>query len=92
MKNNLLKEAKKEEKNVVGFLRDLIAIPGESCGEKKVIERIRREMLKTGFASVRVDKMGNILGKVGNGKHIIAMDAHIDTVGVGDIKQWKWNP
>ncbi|MBU3955696.1 YgeY family selenium metabolism-linked hydrolase [bacterium] len=92
MKKNLLNEAKKEEKNVVRFLRDLIAIPGESCGEAKVIERIRKEMLKTGFDSVSVDKMGNILGKVGHGKHIIAMDAHIDTVGVGDIKQWKWDP
>jgi putative selenium metabolism hydrolase len=36
--------------------------------------------------------MGNILGRVGNGRHVIAMDAHIDTVGVGDRAAWKWDP
>jgi len=30
--------------------------------------------------------MGNILGYIGHGKHLIAMDAHIDTVGVGEAK------
>ncbi len=32
--------------------------------------------------------MGNIIGTIGHGKHLIAMDAHIDNVGVGEIKNW----
>ncbi|HQI16341.1 MAG TPA: YgeY family selenium metabolism-linked hydrolase, partial [Bacillota bacterium] len=38
------------------------------------------------------DPMGNVLGYIGHGKHMIAMDAHIDTVGVGNIKNWEYDP
>ena len=46
---------------IVRFLRDLIAIPAESCQEGPVIQRIRQEMEKVGFDEVRIDPMGNIL-------------------------------
>jgi putative selenium metabolism hydrolase len=36
--------------------------------------------------------MGNIMGYIGHGKHLIAMDAHIDTVGIGSIENWKYDP
>jgi len=74
------------------FLRDLIAIPGESAGEKGVIERIRIEMEKLGFGKVEVDPMGNILGTMGSGGKIIAFDAHIDTVNVGNPGNWTFDP
>jgi putative selenium metabolism hydrolase len=74
------------------FLRDLIAIPSESTGERAVIERIGQEMERVGFDEVRVDGLGNILGRVGQGQHVIAMDAHIDTVGVGDASTWTRDP
>ncbi len=74
------------------FLRDLIAIPSESTHEQKVIRRIMREMEAVGFDEVRIDGMGNLLGRIGNGKHLIAMDAHIDTVGIGDRKLWRYDP
>jgi putative selenium metabolism hydrolase len=74
------------------FLRDLIAIPSESCNEKRVIERIRQEMEQVGFDRVTVDPMGNLLGYIGHGKHVIAMDAHIDTVGIGNPDNWQYDP
>lgn len=74
------------------FLRDLLAIPSESCKEEGVIQRIKEEMEKVGFDRVCIDPMGNILGYMGHGKHIIAMDAHIDTVGVGNPDLWNHNP
>lgn len=74
------------------FLRDLIAIPSESGQEKKVVARIQEEMEKAGFDRVVVDPMGNLLGYVGSGKHLIAMDAHIDTVGVGNLENWEYDP
>ena len=80
------------EADMVGFLRDLIAIPAESCQEGPVIERIRQEMVKVGFDGVRVDPMGNILGRIGSGKTVIMLDGHVDTVGVGDPKEWAWDP
>ena len=78
--------------DVVHFLRDLIAIPAESSQEGPVIQRIRQEMEKVGFDEVRVDPMGNILGRVGSGKRVIMMDSHTDTVGIGDRREWQWDP
>lgn len=80
------------EADMVRFLRDLIAIPGESCGEEKVIRRIAAEMGKCGFDSVQIDPMGNVLGTVGQGEKVIAFDAHIDTVGVGNRANWTFDP
>jgi putative selenium metabolism hydrolase len=74
------------------FLRDMIRLPSESCQEKAVIERIKAEMEQVGFDKVEIDPMGNVLGTIGNGKHMIAMDAHIDTVGVGNKDNWEFDP
>ncbi len=88
----VLKKAEAYQADMTKFLRDMIAIPSESCDEKKVVLRIKEEMEKVGFDKVEIDKMGNILGYVGHGKHLIAMDAHIDTVGIGEIKNWNFDP
>ena len=74
------------------FLRDMIAIPSESRQEEKVIQRIKQEMEAVGFDRVDIDPMGNVLGYIGNGRHLIAIDAHVDTVGVGDPAQWDYDP
>jgi putative selenium metabolism hydrolase len=74
------------------FLRDMIAIPSESREEEKVIQRIKQEMQAVGFDRVDIDPMGNVLGYIGNGRHLIAMDAHVDTVGVGDPASWDYDP
>ena len=84
--------AKKYEKDMIRFMRDMIAIPSESCQEKAVVLRIKKEMQKVGFDKITIDKMGNIIGRIGTGKTKIAMDAHIDTVGIGSLKEWKWSP
>ena len=86
------KAAEGYEKNMTKFLRDLIAIPGESCGEECVIKRIEKEMNDLGFEEVTIDGMGNILGYMGSGKTLIAYDAHIDTVGLGELSNWKFDP
>jgi putative selenium metabolism hydrolase len=77
---------------MVRFLREMIAIPSESAGEKPVVDRARAEMEAAGFDEIKVDGMGNILGRVGSGKTVIALDAHLDTVGVGDPSTWKRDP
>jgi putative selenium metabolism hydrolase len=89
---NILDLAQKYESEISRFLRELIAIPGESCGEEKVVLRIKAEMEKVGFDRIEIDPMGNILGYIGKGKHLIAMDAHIDTVGIGNPENWDYDP
>lgn len=84
--------AKRYEPDMTRFLRDMIALPSESCGEREVVERIRREMEKVGFDEVTVDPMGNVLGTLGTGDRLVAFDAHVDTVGIGNRKNWTFDP
>lgn len=88
----ILKAAEGYRPQISRFLRDMIAIPSESAGEKAVVQRIKQEMEAVGFDKVEIDPMGNIMGYIGNGKHVIAMDAHIDTVGIGNRKNWEYDP
>jgi putative selenium metabolism hydrolase len=78
--------------DIIQFLHDLVAIPSMESKIGPVGERVAEEMRKLKFDEVRFDKMGNILGRIGDGKKVIVMDSHIDTVGVGDPKEWGWDP
>ena len=60
-------QAEKYREDMIRFLRDMIAIPSESCHEKEVILRIQSEMEEVGFDEIRIDAMGNILGRIGMG-------------------------
>ena len=84
--------AEKYRPDMTRFLRDMVRIPSQSCGEGDVILRIKDEMEKVGFDKVEIDPMGNILGTVGHGSRVIAMDAHIDTVGIGNRDNWEFDP
>ena len=90
--NAILEKSKQYEKEMTRFLRDMIAIPSESSDEKRVVHRIKEEMEKVGFDKVEIDPMGNVLGYIGHGPRLVAMDAHIDTVGIGNIKNWNFDP
>ncbi len=67
------------------FLRDMISHPSESCEEKEVVLCIKAEMEKLGFDKVEIDGLGNVIGWMGEGEKIIAIDSHIDTVGIGNL-------
>ncbi len=90
--NNVKQQAENYRKDMTKFLRDLVRIPGESCGEEEVVKRIAEEMKNVGFDKVEIDPMGNVLGYMGTGKTLIAYDAHIDTVGIGEISNWTFDP
>ena len=86
------KAAENYEADMTKFLRDLVKIPGESCQEKGHIDRIAQEMKKVGFDKVEIDPQGNVLGYLGKGPTLIAFDAHIDNVGIGNIDNWEFDP
>lgn len=90
--SQILKATEGYKTQISMLLRELIAIPGESAGEREVVLRIKKEMEAVGFDKIEVDPMGNIMGTIGHGKHLIAMDAHVDTVGIGNIKNWQHDP
>ncbi len=88
----ILELAKHYEDATANFLADIVSIPSLSCEEGAVVARIGEEMKKVGFDEVRVDGLGSIIGRIGRGKKIIAMDAHIDTVDVGTRELWNFDP
>ena len=88
----ILEKAEEYLPEIARFLREMIAIKSESCEEGEVIHRIEKEMRAVGFDEVSIDPMGNILGWIGSGEKIIAFDAHIDTVGVGNRNNWTFDP
>lgn len=90
--SKIVERAEYYKADMAKFLRDMIAIPSESCNEKAVILRIKEEMERVGFDRVEIDPMGNVLGYIGKGARLIAMDAHVDTVGVGNMANWDTDP
>ncbi len=84
--------AKACQPDMVRFLRKMISIPSESCEERDVIACIRDEMEKVGFDRVETDGLGNVIGWMGEGDRIIAIDSHVDTVGIGNIENWTHDP
>ena len=86
------KSAKGLEGEVTRFLADIVRIRSFSTKEMDVANRIKQEMEQVGFDEVRIDAIGNIIGRIGNGPRTIAFDAHIDTVYPGDPKLWDGDP
>jgi putative selenium metabolism hydrolase len=77
---------------LVKFMQDIIRIPSLSSQESAVIQRIREEMVHLDYDEVTVDPMGNLLGRIGHGPRVIALDGHVDTVDVGDPALWNRDP
>ena len=74
------------------FLREMISHPSESCEEKEVAACIKAEMERLQFDKVEIDGLGNVIGWMGDGEKIIAIDSHIDTVGIGNRDNWEADP
>ena len=70
----------------------MISHPSESCEEGEVVACIKAEMESLGYDEVKVDGLGNVMGFMGEGDKIIAIDSHIDTVGIGNIENWDADP
>ena len=92
MRRRIAQIAESLKEDVVKFLREIIAIPSMSGKEEVVIQRIKKEMEKIGYHNIRIDPLGNLLGIIGSGNRIIALDGHCDTVGVGNPDTWEFDP
>ncbi len=89
---SIQEKIKNQEAEIVQFMREICAIPSMESQIGPVGERIAAKMRKLKFDEVRFDKMGNILGRIGDGPRTIVFDSHIDTVGIGDPQEWEWDP
>ncbi len=73
-------------------LSRLVQIKSMSCSEKDVQAELKRQMEESGADEVKIDGLGNVIGRIGSGKKVIAIDGHVDTVDVGNIDNWKFDP
>ncbi|MCC7521615.1 MAG: YgeY family selenium metabolism-linked hydrolase [Flavobacteriaceae bacterium] len=73
-------------------LSKLVKIKSLSTQEKDVQLELKRQMEEAGFDEVRIDGLGNVIGRIGNGKRILAIDGHMDTVDMGNMKNWTFDP
>jgi len=73
-------------------LSSLIKAKSMSGQEKMVAEELKRQMTEAGFDEVFIDGLGNVIGRIGNGKKILAIDGHIDTVDLGNMANWSFDP
>jgi len=73
-------------------LSKLVKIKSLSMEEKEVQFELKRQMEEAGFDEVFIDGIGNVIGRIGNGKKILAIDGHMDTVDVGNLDNWSFDP
>jgi len=88
----ILKKANEYSDYTASNLSKLIQIKSLSGEEKCVVKEVKGMMEEAGFDDVRIDGLGNAVGRIGIGKKIIAIDGHIDTVDLGNLDAWDFDP
>ncbi len=92
MNTSISEKAARHLDQTVETLVNLISFKSLSCHEKDIINYIESTLKGFNFDEVWTDKLGNLIGRIGYGKKVLAFDAHIDVVDAGDISQWNSNP
>ena len=92
--NDIQARVAQERENILNFLREIVAIPSYDSQIRQVGERVEAELHKLNYDAVWWDKMGCIVGRIGdeNAETVLLYDSHLDTVGIGDPAEWEWNP
>ncbi len=92
MKEEILKKTQQYSTFTSECLSEMVKIPSVSGEEKEVMEKVSELLDKAGIKEHWTDGLGNVIAKVGSGKKVLAIDAHIDTVDTGDVSQWDFDP
>ncbi len=90
--NTLRARVEAQRETIIGFMRELCAIPSIMGNIGAVGQRVIDEMRRLGFEEARFDQMGNVIGRVGSGPTVLLYDSHLDTVDIGDRADWGWDP
>ncbi len=82
-----------QEEQLIRFLKELVQTPSISGQEGPIADRLMAEMRAVGFGEVWQDSAGNVIGHIGqgHGPHLV-LDAHLDTVDIGDESGWTYPP
>ncbi|MCK5033962.1 MAG: YgeY family selenium metabolism-linked hydrolase [Calditrichia bacterium] len=89
---NIEKKLDESQEELNQLIQKLIQIRSYSGEEKDIVEFIVKTMQDYGFEEAYSDKLGNAIGRIGNGPLKIIYDAHIDTVRVTESEKWEFPP
>jgi putative aminopeptidase FrvX len=64
-------------------LSKIVRIKSLCTKEKEVQLELKRQMEEAGFDEVKIDGLGNVIGRIGTGKTILAIDGHMETAITG---------
>ncbi len=92
LKDDILAKAEEYRDYTAENLSKIVKIKSYSGEEEEVCHKLVELCEEAGFDEVRIDALGSVIGRVGNGPKKLAIDAHIDTVEVGDPSQWNFDP
>jgi len=92
LSKTILKKAEEYGSYTANNLSKLIKIKSLSGEEEGVANALKQMMEESGFDEVKIDGLGNVIGIIGNGKKVIAIDGHIDTVDLGNPEDWNFPP
>ncbi len=92
IKDEILAKAEEYRDYTAKTLSEMVKIKSYDGEEEAVCRKIVEMCEEAGFDEVRIDGLGSVVARIGNGPKSIAFDAHIDTVEVGDPSQWKFDP
>jgi putative selenium metabolism hydrolase len=88
----ILDLSRKYQEYTAGNLSELVRIESFSLKEERVQDQLTAQMEAAGFDEVRRDGLGNVIGRIGGGSRVLAFDAHMDTVAVGNPENWTFDP
>jgi putative selenium metabolism hydrolase len=78
---------------LIQFAQTLVRTPSLPTQEGAVAELLATEMQRVGLEDVRVDRIGNVIGRLGTGEPpILLYNGHMDIVDVGDLADWPFPP
>ena len=80
------------QKGLLELSQNLVRIKSYSGQEQEIIQFIEQKMKVLGYDEVKIDSMGNLLGRIGSGRKSILFDSHVDTVEVNDASEWGIPP
>ncbi len=80
------------EGKLISTIQEAVRTRSYSDEEENFAKLIKKTMVELGYDEVKIDLVGNVVGRIGNGKKIIHFDGHMDTVKVNDADKWKVPP
>lgn len=86
------KLARKYEENTAENLSRLVRIKSLSGKEEAVQKELCSLLESLRLDELRIDGLGNVIGRLGRGEKVLVFDAHMDTVDAGNRDNWEFDP